>query len=381
MELELKELGLTLTVGGLAFFGFSQIIRILNGDDEDAEPMRLRSEGGETDFRKWLAYVAVIFALGIFLEDFTKEVSAERDPEANTFFRGVIDTDRNLRLRSMFDVRSTLWQGLKSQYNALVLNDYDDARLIVRPKDIFGGLAALTNLAHPNHAFVMKLTDITATLEKHRKAQPQTDSDNKVASAFEIEATSVAGFKKEVNELYQIAKNRVYKEDTYFHELQEIHGRVDFSRSCVLLSSVLAVMFGLLCATFFLFPWIETIAETPVGRRVVSVTKKVLSFLPLGDQPVVAFTVSVTGLLTVQYWLAPLLRPWPNGILFWLWAFRIGFLLSAFASLMLTWDKRRNFKCTVWEETGHEWHWLSLCWASSWPERATEMSTLAKTYA
>lgn len=57
---------------------------------------------------------------------------------------------------------------------------------------------------------------------------------------------SYSDVKEDIRNMYYLAKNRVYKEATYFQEMTEIKARSDFSRSCLLVSFLLFVVTVLL---------------------------------------------------------------------------------------------------------------------------------------
>src|ERR1035438_1372889 len=91
MDLELKELGQTLVIGGFAFFGALQALRIAgltNAEMLNFLRISHRKEGtaakeaeGETwsKLKESVAFVAMAFALGVFLENISKEIAAGRD--------------------------------------------------------------------------------------------------------------------------------------------------------------------------------------------------------------------------------------------------------------------------------------------------------------
>jgi hypothetical protein len=89
MESELKEVGLTFTLGGLAFFGFWQVFQMIG-----LVPQEWPKPRDSTLNVHAVAVIAMIFGAGFILEDFSKHISAEREPERNTIYSNCVDTDK-----------------------------------------------------------------------------------------------------------------------------------------------------------------------------------------------------------------------------------------------------------------------------------------------
>lgn len=213
MDLELKHLGQTRAIGGCALFGVWHLLRILSRKRANALNAAAKLRG------QWAlsaVYLAVVFVLGIFLEDFSKSYAAERGFGLSWIFNLVLESDKNLRLRSLYNVER-----------------FDAGTIIATPKPIVFDLLECRNI----DTNVMPFRDVI------RDAMCTKNGSNVCA----IEgAAQVQAFQRAINGIYYYAKNRDYRETTYFNELMAIQDRGDFARSFVLLCMILAFLYLLI---------------------------------------------------------------------------------------------------------------------------------------
>jgi hypothetical protein len=241
MDLEIKTLGQTLAVGALTLGGAYMLARILRIDQRGElrdlmEILKVPKESG-LDLFLTASCLAITFALGILVEDFSKNVTSDRPPRIlQSFFSLFLPGDAEQRTRALF--QST-----------------DDSRntLSGRPNDLFEKLVA-------HRAF------------EAARGKPAQELVTKIS------LTSIAVIppevQREITELFYIAKNRVYLKDTYFQELNTINSRVDFARSLTFVGVVLLITQLVLCIFKYLvpsiFPRSSPASGTAIPRSVVA---------------------------------------------------------------------------------------------------------------
>jgi len=224
VDLAIKDLGQTLAVGVFAIFGLVSLFALSRRASKDEIFKFLNSEH---KFYQTALALVVVFATGVLVEDVSKNFAAERFDDSaifnviSTTFNYLIDTDKELRLRSLFTVHYSSAQEIElseTPIYANLMSVNDKNQHILKNKDI-----------------------LTAIPVSPCIRNGQRSSCKRIQGNAQIRDQANAA-----NQLYYIAKNRVYKESTYFTELQEIEKRINFARSLTFLCLVYALLFGLL---------------------------------------------------------------------------------------------------------------------------------------
>ena len=171
--------------------------------------------------------LVLVFAVGVLVEDVSKNSVAERSSIA-AIFNHLADSDKQLRLKSLFEVGS-----------------YSDDHMDVKPNALYKDLMNISN-------------SVTETNQKDtRFAKHKTIIETIIPSSsldenkfIRISGPQIVTLQDEVNGIYYAAHNRVYQESSYFSELQGIASRIDFARSLTFLCltySVCYLILGILC--------------------------------------------------------------------------------------------------------------------------------------
>lgn len=112
MDLELKQFGQTLAIGGLLVYSLQYIFRVL-AIPKSIIPRFLSAEEGKGEetprdsIQKAAISFALILACGIVAEDISKEFSAGRaEKNLSCVFDYFIDRDSELRTRSLYEIDS-----------------------------------------------------------------------------------------------------------------------------------------------------------------------------------------------------------------------------------------------------------------------------------
>jgi hypothetical protein len=101
--------------------------------------------------------------------------------------------------------------------------------------------------------------------------------------------------KKDVNSLYDIAKNRVYKEEVYNRELREIYGRIAFSRSCVLLSIFLGAGFLVVSSLVYFRAYASPATKDDLDRTIPHWMREKLDLARSKKTPLIGLAACVIG--------------------------------------------------------------------------------------
>ncbi len=257
MDLAIKDLGQTLAVGVFAIFGLVFLCALSRRSWKDEIFKFLSSEH---KFYQTALALVVVFATGVLVEDISKNFAAERVDDSaifnitSTTFNFLVDTDKELRLRSLFTVHYSSAQEIE-----------------LSEAPIYANLMAVND----KNQYVLKnkviLTAIPVSSCIHNGS---ISSCKRIQGEAQIKDQANAA-----NQLYYGAKNRVYRESTYFTELQEIEKRINFARSLTFLCLVYALLFGLLIL-INLLP--ERWVLTPTARTKRKLIGLVFGFYLLG---------------------------------------------------------------------------------------------------
>jgi hypothetical protein len=221
MDLELKHLGQTLAIGGLTIYGLFQLISLHKPSWTSS--LTFLSTGGQK-LHESAMILAVVFAAGILMEDVSKNYTAERSSWGFSVFNTLVDSDKQLRLKSLFGVKS-----------------YSPDSMTVKPDPLYEDLMSVNRKDTRFEAH-------RATLSKILECSSLNDKGYKVINS-QTQALEGA-----VNGIYYSAKNRVYQEGNFFNELRGIEYRAGFARAltflcvfysaCYLVSGILSFLPG-----------------------------------------------------------------------------------------------------------------------------------------
>lgn len=240
MELELKDLGQTLAIGGFTVFGLVYLLSLLK-PSWSAVFTSLSFDSNK--FYQSAMLAALVFAAGILVEGVSKNSSAERWSGAD-LFNYILDTDKELRLRSLFTV-----------------HEYAQDHVDFTPNPIYEDLTSI----HSNDQSFTKHLDV---IKSYTAPCPGKEPKDCIRVSG---LDHVKNLQKAVNGIYYAAKNRDYQEGNYFNELRGIENRFDFARSLAFLCLIFTtcyLLLGLLCSTL---PKRRLLVEARSKRKVIFV--------------------------------------------------------------------------------------------------------------
>jgi hypothetical protein len=246
MDLELKDLGQTLVMGGFGIYGLLQLRnrhtkRAINIQD----PNKRTSVAGEgvtwSTFKKDALYVAMAFAIGVFLEDFSKDIAAEHDgfsrrEEGNRLTRAMnsaidwaLSSNRELRFRSLFE-----WTPVDKDNT----NNIPCDAVMVKPTFLYFNLVPYL-LEDTNTFFHYEALTNALVKNGNYCYLPHSEREN---------------VKDHINALYYISKNRVFREDTYYSELRGIDERVSFTRAFIFTCGFFVLVYPIVLVVSYFDP-------------------------------------------------------------------------------------------------------------------------------
>ena len=215
MDLELKHLGQTLAIGGFAVYASLLLVRICRAK---WIPSFFRAGSAKPDFQHAAVYLALTFAAGVVLEDASKSYVTHRALFNPPFMDFILSSESELRFRSL--VREATMSRNEITGEALPL--MNELQSIGSP---------------PGH--------VEAFLKTIRAAmQPSAGTDGTLAIHVTGE-DSVKALFGAIDGVYYDAKNRVYRQDTYFRELSDIAERINSTRSLTLLCFWFAILYAI----------------------------------------------------------------------------------------------------------------------------------------
>jgi hypothetical protein len=245
MDLELKTLGQTLAVGGFAVYATLLLVRICRAE---WVPRFFSSEDGKLQLQHTAVYLALVFAAGIILEDVSKNYAARRTTFLSSVFNEVLDSDNELRLRSLFkDVTLT------------------DSKIELTPRPILRELQHLTPPHKAVEPHFKTINDFISPLAAVPVPLPLAIDTKK----------AVSDFRAAVDGVFYDAKNLVYRDDNYYKELNEISTRIDFTRSLTFLCLVFSFIY-LLFTVFGFIPKMRTFFDIDRKERKTLIVLTVL---------------------------------------------------------------------------------------------------------
>ena len=212
MDLDLKNLGQTIAAGGFAIYSVVLLIRLYH---PKWEPPLFRFSQASLNIQEIVVALALIFAMGIIVESMSKNISSGRDPWLEERFDIILQSDKELRVRSLFKVYEL------SKSRAQVIKS--------------SMLQEIFRLETPPETIRLHLERLISTLNAG------TIDDKGVITIDGKD--NVKAFTDSVNQVYYYSKNSVYQTSTYFDELNEIESRIDFTRSLTLLCVIFFVTY------------------------------------------------------------------------------------------------------------------------------------------
>lgn len=245
MELEIKHLGQTLAVGGVAIYSVLFLLRTIqhpwiptffarrktppaSAVGAVIPPAPSASSTPKVPFQRQVVVLTLILAAGILLEDWSKHYAAGRTSlKDNILLNWILDHDRELRLRSLFDVVET-----------------NDKQTVLKPRPLANEL--------------LESTQTRKVQTYYQAVKLMVDPAGNKPAQITIPAADVEKLQSAINGMFYDAKNRVYQQDNYFSELTEISNRADFTRA-------LSFLFLLLCGLYLIFGILSFIP--PIARR------------------------------------------------------------------------------------------------------------------
>lgn len=225
MDLELKHLGQTIAIGGLTIYSVIFLAKMFF----PKHSFFTYNSQDKLQLLVTAVYLALVFAVGIVIEDFSKNFSSGRDSFLTQSFNQILSSDKELRVRTLFQV-----------------SEFSQSKIILQQSQL------------STEYLIIKATGRIAPYNESLK--------NSVGeTGITIEGTeNVENFLSNVNGIYYSSKNSVYVTENYFKELSEIQNRIDFTRSLTLLCLVLFTAYSAIAAVFLLPP-IQRILKKFIG--------------------------------------------------------------------------------------------------------------------
>ena len=250
MDLELKHLGQTLAIGGLAIGAFLALLRI-HKKEWAIRPFSTSTE--KLQLQDAAVYLALVFAAGIVIEDLSNERVSfrERGPFLAYPVNLLLKRNSDLRLEALFHVESLLEDRAELDPHPL----FWKTRRIRAGEGVDPFLARLREL-------VPLPTPPSARGGGKAGAWASPDLPDGPAPIVLEGTREVRILREAVSDLFYAAKNRVYRDPNYFAELSGIAQRTDFVRSLACLTMVLGFAYLL-----YLLVYLMGMAIAWVRRR------------------------------------------------------------------------------------------------------------------
>ncbi len=231
MDLELKELGQTLAIGALTILGLWLLFKSFWYKSISENKLSLKHF---IDFSFVLngIVLALVFAIGILIEDISKHVVAQREPPRVNLLKypplkWSLEIEKSARFSALFDEKNdsvSFKSHAKKWFNSGYL------------KYFIGDTVLLS-----------KLDGNYIKSEKNKLVNElNRDSNTNENILLNVSKDSLQSLKTQINYHYYNAKDYVFQKDNYYKELNAINTRIDFTRSLTFLSSLLCPFFALI---------------------------------------------------------------------------------------------------------------------------------------
>lgn len=246
MELDLKHLGQTIAIGSFVFYSILLLLKL-------CRPNRnynfLNSHQANISLQEMIVYLALVFGIGIVLEDVSKNVTAQRDSLwgfGEIINDYALDSDSEIRLRSLFTVES-----------------FSESKAELNKTPIFNEIIKLKKEENKINDIVdSHIKTLESILNKHITYK-EVNGENKEFSIVEGKE-DIKNLKVSVNGIYYSSKNSVYRDPQYYNELSEIQSRIDFTGAL----TFLCVVFFLV---YFAIGFIKFLLATPIKNWIMKI--------------------------------------------------------------------------------------------------------------
>ncbi|TLD70198.1 hypothetical protein FEM03_13490 [Phragmitibacter flavus] len=204
MDLELKTLGQTLAVGGLAIFLVIVWVAALLRDPEWPIQKLARMDEGFPLIRGSL-FLSIVLVTGILCENYSRRVASGR---GHLPFKGIfsffIESDKQIRLRSLLTVHK-----FKDDFIEVALSPIAVETL---------QLPQIGSLLPYQRESIQHIVDASRLYPKNRDHRFRIKG---------IDECSI--FVESINAMYYLGKNAAFRHENHFLELREIEARFNFS--------------------------------------------------------------------------------------------------------------------------------------------------------
>lgn len=326
MDLELKHLGQTIAIGGFTIYTISLLVR-LYFPKWNINFLSLSQE--KLQIQQAAVYLALVFAVGIVLEDVSSEISnkdleisSNGDFYPKSLFKNILDSNKDLRLLNLFSIE-----------------EFSESRVVLKTKSISKETLKLGDLPEISKQ-ESKETETTITTARKDtekktitqeniipietkqeiiKTNKQDNSPNSIKpyvntlntllvneckeDEYVIEGEkNVKLLRSSVNGIYYNAKNAIFKTETYFDELSEIQARIDFTRSLTLLCLIFSLVYFLAMLCSFIRHRRKIIKLLKHRKKIIELLKKE-NFKEVFQTKI--FNVSIISILfLIGFWLS-----------------------------------------------------------------------------
>ncbi|MBK7706470.1 MAG: hypothetical protein IPJ30_11995 [Acidobacteria bacterium] len=217
MEFDFKEVTTTLVIGGYLLFGLEFLLYIYLRSGAALFLLRILKRNRITQYAMIIPGIVLCFSFGMLLETMSDKYADEDTFLQSWLYSWISDTDDTIKRDALFSMGDGSF--LIEAARAGILDKFE------------GGEQFKSELLSAN-------PDWAEMKQKHK-------------------STAVR--------MYYHAKNVVYKEQTYFSELQKIQMRIDFSRSFSFVSLLLAIS---AFATLIKICWRNRVKVLQADRRI-----------------------------------------------------------------------------------------------------------------
>jgi hypothetical protein len=173
-----------------------------------------------------VVYLALVFGIGIVLEDVSKNVTSQRDSLwgfGEIINDHALDSDSAIRLRSLFKVES-----------------FSESKIELNKVPIFDEIMKLRKKESKESDIINNHLEKLNLILGIQTTQKVINGEQKTFILVEG-SENIKDLMRSVNGIYYSSKNSVYRDPQYYAELSEIQSRIDFTGALTFL-----------CVVFFL---------------------------------------------------------------------------------------------------------------------------------
>lgn len=236
MDLDLKELSQSIAVGGFVVFACFYLVGVCRAAWAPKIP---KLTGSKLQLHQAAAVAVFLYAVGSIVEQISETIASGRSPGAvSDVFTWVLDSKRELRFRSMFEATETK-DGIS-----------------IRSRNVYKTISQSFAEADDNQSVVRRINSVNEIIPP--------DDTPKFLSNSGVAPLTANTLQDRLDEFFFLAKNRVFQNDNYNHELRDMERRIMFIRS----TTFVAIIAGFVYSLFFITSLI------PIVARTAHVTKK-----------------------------------------------------------------------------------------------------------